>query len=462
MTGAAAPLGGAGVQPDPYVKNLIDDARLIADYQSLAGQSADGTLHDAIDKVIASPTKAIGSPEVVTLRKAFSKSMETVPFSTLLALRAGWRPGQSGGARGRFGILAVLSVLMMIAIGNLSQTYNRGVVLLSEIKTLSTVEPTRRYGELIRQLIESRAKISAEPTAANDEQKLRLAAYFQTFEELRSLDLKLSSLALRVKDLKDSTAYPIAGAWTFLYVFYSVQKSLGIAGDEATAFLQPIRRGSLPQQQSTQSVANKSTTQGDQTNIPSNTHTVTLMESTCPSLKADDQYAAAQAEYIEGRIGGPKEFAKLTQQYIYEMSYLRCFQSFQAHPNYLPDLDTWAREISDRIAPYNLWILPSLFGAIGAIIFYLRLIVNPLQPNPSGFRIVHRVAFGALAGMALAWFWVPEVRFGIDIPNVGFGLFAMAFIVGFSLDVFFTLLDRMVALANTAVGNIGTDRAASN
>ena len=450
------------MQPDPYLKILIDDARLIADYQSLSGQSADGTLHDAIDQVIASPTKAINSSEVIALRKAFSTAMETVPFSTLLALRAGWRPGQAGGARGRFGILAVLSVLLMIAIGNLSQTYNRGIVLLSEIKTLSTVEPTRRYGELIRQLIESRAKIASDPPAADDEQKLRLVAYFQTFEELRGLDLTLSSLALRVKAFKESTAYPIVGAWTFLYVTYSVQELLGVAGDEATQFLRSVRQGSLSQLPPSSSVTGPSDPRASQTAALSKTQTGTLIEAACPSLKADDEYATAQTQYIEGKIGGPKEFARLTQQYIYEMSYLRCFQSFQTHPNYMPDLDTWVREINDRIAPYNLWILPSLFGAIGAIIFYLRLIVNPLQPNPSGFRIVHRVAFGALAGMALAWFWVPEVRFGMDIPNVGFGLFAMAFIVGFSLDVFFTLLDRMVALANTAVGNIGTDRAATN
>lgn len=454
--GPTSPPPGADVpSPEAYIQALVADAQLIAGYQSHSGQLADGALHDAIAKVEALPIKSISSPDVVALQKAFSKAMEIVPFSILLELRRGWRPGQDASAGGRLGILVVLSVILMIVIGNLTQTYNRGIILLSEIKTLSSVEPTRRYGELIRQLIEARARIATETvSASNDEQKLRLVAYFQTFDELRSLDTKLSSLGIRVRDFQESTRYPIVGAWTILYATYLVQEKLGIESEDGASFLRAARRTSLPQQPLSVKDLQDPSKAPEQPISPN----ATLLELTCPSLKKDDEYAAAQTQYIEGRIGGPKEFAKIAEQYIYEMSYLRCFQSFQSNPNYLPDLETWIRGINDNIAPYNLWVLPSLFGAIGGIIFYLRMIVNPLLPNPSWFRIIHRVAFGALAGMALAWFWVPEVRFGVEIPNVGFGLFAMAFIVGFSLDVFFTMLDRLVALANTAVGNIGASR----
>ena len=69
------------------------------------------------------------------------------------------------------------------------------------------------------------------------------------------------------------------------------------------------------------------------------------------------------------------------------------------------------------------------------------------------------MALGALAGMILAWFLAPDARFETDVAGIGFGLFSFAFLFGFSIDVFFTVLDEFVAFANTTVRRFGASRA---
>jgi Zn-dependent protease len=88
--------------------------------------------------------------------------------------------------------------------------------------------------------------------------------------------------------------------------------------------------------------------------------------------------------------------------------------------------------------------------------FQMRRILDPLSPNPQFINLIHRVALGALAGMILAWFMAPDTRFGEDVGTIGFGLFSFAFLFGFSIDVFFTLLDEFVAFADATVRKLGS------
>ncbi len=139
--------------------------------------------------------------------------------------------------------------------------------------------------------------------------------------------------------------------------------------------------------------------------------------------------------------------------------YLACYESFAFQPYNTPSLDELRTSLERIMSPYAFWILPGIYGALGALIFHLRMLLNPLLPNPAGFRIIYRVALGALAGMILAWFWLPDTTIGGEIASVGLGLFSLAFIFGFSLDVFFAMLDRFVSLSVAAMGKVGADQA---
>ena len=67
--------------------------------------------------------------------------------------------------------------------------------------------------------------------------------------------------------------------------------------------------------------------------------------------------------------------------------------------------------------------------------------------------LVHRTALGALAGMNFPrLLFAPDRPFGDEVTKIGFSLFTLAFLFGFSLDIFFTMIDRFVVLASAAAG----------
>lgn len=109
-------------------------------------------------------------------------------------------------------------------------------------------------------------------------------------------------------------------------------------------------------------------------------------------------------------------------------------------------------ELEHMLTVVNNWLLPALYGALGALVYYMRQFLNPLRPNPGLARVVMRVSLGALAGILIAWFQTTTAsNDGLGITTLGLGSLMIAFIVGFSIDVFFNALERVVQSANAAI-----------
>lgn len=104
----------------------------------------------------------------------------------------------------------------------------------------------------------------------------------------------------------------------------------------------------------------------------------------------------------------------------------------------------------------NLWLLPALYGMLGATIFHLRQYLDPLRPNPAAMRIILRLCLSGFSGVAIAWFWRPDENGQITIAELTFGLASIAFVFGYSIEIFFNLLDRLVLVANANIANFGT------
>jgi hypothetical protein len=97
------------------------------------------------------------------------------------------------------------------------------------------------------------------------------------------------------------------------------------------------------------------------------------------------------------------------------------------------------------------WLLPGLYGLLGACVFVMRDLLRDNGSSKAGgdVRIVDlltlllRVALGGLAGIIIGWFSVPTSQntssAAISISSISFG---MAFLAGFSIETLFTLLDR--------------------
>jgi hypothetical protein len=98
------------------------------------------------------------------------------------------------------------------------------------------------------------------------------------------------------------------------------------------------------------------------------------------------------------------------------------------------------------------WLLPLLYGALGAMVFVVRTL--SLQARDRLFRregivfLILRVFLGAISGLAIGWFWnqtpqTPTTAGPMSLATLS--PFALAFIAGYGVELFFTLLDKIIS-----------------
>lgn len=98
----------------------------------------------------------------------------------------------------------------------------------------------------------------------------------------------------------------------------------------------------------------------------------------------------------------------------------------------------------------NSLILPLLLGFLGAIAFLVRNILNHLSsytfiPSWSG-RDAMRVLLGGLLGVIGPWLYVSG-----NVDEVGLGLLLFAFLLGYSVELAFSLFDKFITYAREAI-----------
>jgi hypothetical protein len=94
------------------------------------------------------------------------------------------------------------------------------------------------------------------------------------------------------------------------------------------------------------------------------------------------------------------------------------------------------------------WLLPLLYGVLGASVFCMRSLLNPRIPTLRIVALIFRISLGGIAGIVVAWFWLPMSSKEIDYVLTTTP-FAIAFLAGFSIDALFSILDRMTKAVTT-------------
>ncbi len=98
------------------------------------------------------------------------------------------------------------------------------------------------------------------------------------------------------------------------------------------------------------------------------------------------------------------------------------------------------------------WLLPALYGALGAAIYYLRRLLRTSLPNPPFARVATRVVLGGLAGVLVASMWTAPVGTGQNLMTLS--PFLVAFLFGYSIEIFFRLLDKLVFSVQKQIDSI--------
>lgn len=98
------------------------------------------------------------------------------------------------------------------------------------------------------------------------------------------------------------------------------------------------------------------------------------------------------------------------------------------------------------------WVLPLLYGALGAMVFVVRTL--SVQARDRLFRrealvsLVLRVFLGMISGLAIGWFWSSDPKGATTAGAMSLSTlspFALAFVAGYGVELFFALLDKIVS-----------------
>ena len=108
-------------------------------------------------------------------------------------------------------------------------------------------------------------------------------------------------------------------------------------------------------------------------------------------------------------------------------------------------LATWAKQILQGMSAY---LLPLIYGLVGACAFVLRALSRQIRERTfsttdSVIQFGLRLVLGALAGISIGWFLKPEVAGDNMVASLS--PLALAFIAGYSVELVFTAIDKIIS-----------------
>ncbi len=114
------------------------------------------------------------------------------------------------------------------------------------------------------------------------------------------------------------------------------------------------------------------------------------------------------------------------------------------HPQHALGLEVIVFQLGEAVNLLGLWVLPVLYGMLGSAVFHMRRYLDSSVTDPSWMRSLYRTFLGGFAGIVVVWIWTPTAAKSADPAFATLSAFTVAFLVGFSTDIFFQALDRLV------------------
>ncbi len=396
---------------------LLDDAKRIAAYGQRTGRLRDNELISAIAAAEKLPVLDWGAPEIITLQAALNRALMAIAPTNLADLRSSWDPFASTRTSKPLVFVAVTLILMFIT-ALATFEYNRGVALLRGVESLQTSDPRAKIGSIARQLLALNANVQdGEQGRQIDE------PHFALIDQLHEIDGQLQFYLPAMSQFRADHQLPheLLGK-----VVKDTASFVGGWLSPATAATQPGAADAAPSGDSSKDEP--------------------IGEITCQS-----RGEPTTNPYISSF--GQTPVAIMLMDYVANTLDLVCVEGIKNPPTTIPSYAGFIVDMNDWSNVWGSWYLPALYGALGAMLYYMRRILDPTIPNPPAIRILHRTALGAFAGVVVTWFWVPNSELSQGFSTIGLTVFTVAFLVGFGIEVLFALLDRLVsALVDLAKG----------
>lgn len=365
------------------LKDLLDDAKITAAYTQRAGLLSNTTLITAISNAEKVSPLLWSSPEAIALQIALNDTMSSLYPTTLDSLK-GPNPPFTETARGHVatGFLMILTMIFALLAATITLQFNYGSSIADDLVELK----------------DSRIHSTIRSTAIGIYNKIRTedeinAETYTTFMEKMSA---LTDDTIRIESTMNTARK------------FIVSNNI----DMIFQYLPPFSRA----------------------------------EDSAVSTPSEPAAPPQSPGGSCGSAGQPNEVirisASLNQQ---DLRAISCELRIIEKMYYYPDYDRMMAEIRATLNAYGLWLLPALYGSLGGLAYYMRRAINPVLPNPNVSQVLTRMVLAFTVGIIIASLWAQTIQANDVFKNSGLSLFAVCFIVGYSLNVFFHFLDRMVA-----------------
>ncbi|HMQ93377.1 MAG TPA: hypothetical protein PKA33_07195 [Amaricoccus sp.] len=448
--------------------DLLDDARLVASFGQRAGVLRESGLFEALHRADAAPQLDWSSEEVIDLQREMNSAVVAIRPVTLVDLKNGFDPFRRAAKDGQGGrnwlriTLMVLAALLTLTCGYFTIWQKRASDVLMELAA-GKAESQRAIVEELLPLVDQ-FKATGSPPDLDDAGSLTRAAFRQKMEDAQRIALDIVVDTRRYNQTLESFN-------PFNRVIDPIKRIVSPPPPEGTRQAPPI------QQDNGETAAQLVASKEEAPVLP-----VEAMPSLPKWLEAYGHCLGISASGPTANIVNTAEvpdprgtfhFGELVATDVELIQQVRCLVGLQdIESRNSQNRITDPQDMRDWVDTLSNWILPSLYGMLGAVIYHLRVCLNPLRPDPKPVQAAMRVFLGGFAGVAIAWFWGPSVINGLAISEVSpseltdvsltahnqvsLTALTVAFLVGFGIDVFFSLLDRLVTVFNSMIDNIGT------
>jgi hypothetical protein len=452
------------------LRRLIADAERLADAAILQGKLKDDTLVNAIEAA----EKALESEKELSearrqLQICLAACLRDFEQTTIVDLRDSWEIGVGfRKRRADFIVTAVISFILLFFTAYSTSIYNRALIARQdaiELQRFSVMEASVRVVDLVR-LYSRQNSQSAQAGPGLEAQSLfRVVHEIAQFQQSRlSLEGEFREI-LRGLDRIEAIFTVLLTPVTLISEI--VWRLSGwLSGGVLPTNLQPQgTQLALSDQGGMAGVNQAQPSRLQLDGLPSSLReTVQRLQPTSPQPGTGIGQAAPpsspgpslpnDSNRLRPEDGGNatrpgSELSDLRphrlEDFLRERNLIfQALQQMDAVHRLHDNFDHHIRSIKPKIDNLANWILPGLYGALGAIIFFMRRYLNPNLANPDLTSVCYRTLIGGFAAVIFAWLWSYLPSNARAEGGLSPAPFVLAFIVGYSTDLLFQALDQAV------------------
>ncbi|MBI3293600.1 MAG: hypothetical protein HYZ71_02590 [Deltaproteobacteria bacterium] len=409
--------------PNAVLERLVEDAGLVADVGVRLGRIKSVAFLTALSNARHALDNGGASPEVIVeLQNLLNSAINDISPITLNDLRAGWRPFDARTEK-RLGtiIFGLFCFVLLVSTAYLTQIYDRAGSLYATAVELQGVRGAEQAVKLFGLLRKN------QPDVIESLQSGTKDFLYESFNKAL-FDLQLINVKFQV--------YPPLAV--------QVINDLDIYGRLRALFLAPL----------TWFTGKADVNYANPTNDPRIEALLKNYGEHGPAFPAVQGITAAPPVPLTDLKS--LDIQSLLSLYFTNVRNFTSSINVNFDPLVPNDYSYYIYSLREGMSTFGSWILPGLYGMLGAVIFHMRRLLDPSLPNPSWLRFAYRIVLGGFAGIVLVWFWTPSSQKLTQPAFATLTSFGLAFLVGFSTDVFFQALDRLVNYLSQTVGKAGT------